>query len=100
MFGLDCIKKLYEKDIDFSEPFVMFSKIAYFILCHKSNDALHVANLVFKDVVRIHGLPMTIVSNRDSKFLGQFWRSLWSRLILSYSTPSLVIHKQMDKQKW
>ncbi|RDX99590.1 hypothetical protein CR513_17346, partial [Mucuna pruriens] len=44
--------------------------------------------IVDKEVVRIHGLPKTIVSNRDSKFLGHFWRSLWSRLDtkLLYST--------------
>ncbi|RDX81037.1 hypothetical protein CR513_38332, partial [Mucuna pruriens] len=43
-------------------------------------DASPVPNLFFKEVVRIHGLSKTIVSDRDSNFLGHFQRSLWSRL--------------------
>ncbi|RDX82158.1 hypothetical protein CR513_37082, partial [Mucuna pruriens] len=38
--------------------------MTHFILCHKSDNAAHVANLFFTKVVRIHGLPKTIMSNR------------------------------------
>lgn len=74
-----------------------FSKMVHFIPCKKTTDAVQVALLFFREIYRIHGLPTSIVYDRDSRFISHFWRSLWKMLHTTLDMTS-AYHPQSDGQ--
>ena len=55
------------------------------------------AELYVKEIVRLHGVPLSIVSDRDSRFTSRFWKELQSALgtRLNFNT---TFHPQTDEQ--
>ena len=48
--------------------------------CHKTDGAKDTAHYFVKNVVRLHGMPQTIISDRDIRLRAHFWRALQQRL--------------------
>ncbi|KAF8707050.1 hypothetical protein AX14_013058 [Amanita brunnescens Koide BX004] len=57
--------------------------------------AKQVAELYVKEIVRLHGIPESVVSDWDTKFTSQFWTEL-SRLLEQRLLMSLAYHPQTD----
>ena len=49
------------------------------------------------EIVRLHGIPLSIVSNRDPQFTSMFWKELQSTLGTRLNF-SIVFHPQTDEQ--
>jgi hypothetical protein len=73
----------------------IFSKMEHFIPCQNTNDTTHIVGMFFKEVMRLHGFPRSIVSDGDTKLVGHFWRMLWKKLGKNFSFNS-TYHPQTD----
>ena len=72
------------------------TKFAHFFAIPSDYSAAQVAELFFREVFRLHDLPKTIVSDRDSRFFGAFWHKLF-RIVGTELTLSTSYHPQTDE---
>lgn len=74
-----------------------FSKHAHFIPLGHPYTASSVARAFFSDIVRLHGFPESIMSDRDPVFIGHIWRDLF-KLAGVQLRMSTAFHPQTDGQ--
>ncbi|GJP56686.1 hypothetical protein CLOM_g15741 [Closterium sp. NIES-68] len=73
------------------------TKMAHFIACQQTITAEQTAQLFITNVIRLHGLPSAIISDRDPKFTSNFWRHLWDQFGTKLQFSS-AYHPQTDGQ--
>ena len=98
--SMDFIVSLPETKRGFNSIFVIvdrFTKRAHFVSHRMTDSAEDVAQLFLREVVRLHGMPISIVSDRDSRFMSNFWTSLLKLLNVSRDASSSM-HPQTDGQ--
>jgi hypothetical protein len=50
------------------------TKYAHFMEVRKSDSTKKIADVFCKNIYKLHGFSKVIVSDRDAKFKGKFWR--------------------------
>ena len=74
-----------------------FSKSAHFLPVRMTYSMDQLAELYVQEIVRLHGVPVSIISDRDARFTSKFWESLHKAMgtRLKFST---AFHPQSDGQ--
>jgi len=71
--------------------------MVHLIPLHTSVTAKELSWKYLREIVQLHGLPSSIVSDRDSKFTSKWWKEL-HRLVGSQLLMSTSFHPQTDGQ--
>ena len=74
-----------------------FSKYAHFMALSHPYTSCSVAQMSLDSIYKLHGLPNSIVSDRDSVFLSHFWQLLFKLLKVDLKM-STSYHPQTDGQ--
>lgn len=73
------------------------TKSAHFLAITKTDVAAVLAKKYVSEIVKLHGVPVSIVSDRDSKFTSAFWRAFQAEMGTKVQM-STAYHPQTDGQ--
>ncbi|GMJ08032.1 hypothetical protein HRI_004472400 [Hibiscus trionum] len=73
------------------------TKYAHFIALSHPFTARDIAQVFLENIFKLHGMPHTIVYDRDRIFMSQFWKELFAKLGTAI-TPSTAYHPETDGQ--
>ena len=97
---MDFITALPKVTRNFDSIFVVvdqLTKVAHLIPIRTTTSALDIAQLFVKEIVRLHGVPARIVSDRDAKFTSKFWIAMFQSLSTLLNLSS-AYHLETDGQ--
>jgi hypothetical protein len=73
------------------------TKLKRFAVARTSHGSVQLADTTLRTIIGPHGVPKSMVSDRDPRITAKFWREL-SRLLGSYVDLSTARHAQSDGQ--
>jgi hypothetical protein len=71
------------------------SKYAHFIAISHPYTAVSIAQVFFENIFKLHGMPKSIVCDRDPTFTSNFWTELFKLQETSFNFSS-AYHAQTD----
>ena len=73
------------------------TKSAHFLAVRMTFTLEEFCRLYLREIVRLHGVLMSIVSDKDHRFMAHFWKS-FQKAIGTQLTMSTAFHPQTDGQ--
>ena len=73
------------------------TKSAHFLAVQMSFTLEELCWLYIREIFRLHGMPVSIISNRDPRFKAHFWKS-FQKAMGTQLTMSTAFHPQTDGQ--
>ena len=73
------------------------TKVAHLISTHTTASVSDIAQLFVKEIVKLHGVPTMIISDRDAKFTSKFWMAMFQSLGTLLNL-NLAYHPEIDGQ--
>ena len=73
------------------------TKSAHFLVVQMTFTLEEFCRLYIREIVRIHGVLVSIVSDRDLRFIAHFWKS-FQKAMGTRLTMSTAFHPQTDGQ--
>ncbi len=98
--GIDQIVALPESSEGYDALLTVTDHLTKYVVlvpCKETDDAEALATRLFDKVISHFGLPVVIVSDRDSKYTSRFWKSLFVALGTKLAV-STAYHPQTDGQ--
>lgn len=76
-----------------------FSKYTHYIALAHPYTAPSVAKIFLDNIVKLHGKPLSIVTDRDLIFTNLFWKELFKLMGIDLVSPLHTIPKVMVKRR-
>ena len=73
------------------------TKETHFILIKSTYNAINTADIFIKEIFRLHGIPKIVVTDRDTKFTSNLWKSLFAGMDTNLKS-SIAYHPQIYGQ--
>ena len=73
------------------------TKLKHFAVAHTSDGSVQLANNTLRTIIGPHGVPKSMVSDRDTRITAKYWKEL-QRLLGSTVSLSTAYHPQSDGQ--